>query len=45
MYRELISGLVPEIDADAVAERKLTGRKPLGVADILRAHPHTEPDK
>jgi hypothetical protein len=45
VYQELIAGLVTEFDADAAAERKLTGRKPLGVKAILRAHPHTEPDK
>jgi len=45
VYRELIAGLVKEIDADAAAERKLTGREPLGLEAILRAHPHTEPNK
>ncbi|HEX5719607.1 MAG TPA: transposase [Thermoanaerobaculia bacterium] len=45
VYRELIAGLVKEINTDAAAERKLTGREPLGVKAILRAHPHTEPDK
>jgi len=44
-YRELVSGLVQEIDADAAAERKRTGRQPLGAAAILRQHPHTWPDK
>jgi REP element-mobilizing transposase RayT len=44
VYRELIAGLVKEIDADAAAERKLTGRQPVGVEAILRAHPHTEPN-
>lgn len=45
VYRELIEGLVKEIDADAAAERKRTGREPLGVDAILRAHPHTQPAK
>jgi REP element-mobilizing transposase RayT len=45
LYRELIAGLVKEIDADAAAERKRTGREPLGAATILRQHPHTCPDK
>ena len=44
-YRELVAGLVKEIDADAAAERKRTGRQPLGAATILRQHPHTWPDK
>lgn len=29
-YRELIAGVVQEINADAAAERKRTGRTPLG---------------
>jgi REP element-mobilizing transposase RayT len=44
-YRELVAGLVHEIDADAAAERKRTGRQPLGAATILRQHPHTCPNK
>ncbi|HET9227321.1 MAG TPA: hypothetical protein VFR31_11685 [Thermoanaerobaculia bacterium] len=44
-YRELIAGLIQEIDAEAAAERKRTGREPLGVAAILRQHPHTCPNK
>jgi len=40
MYRELIAGLVQEIEADAAAERKRTGREPLGAAAILRQHPN-----
>jgi hypothetical protein len=43
--RELVAGLVQEIEADAAAERKRTGREPLGAAAILRQHPHTCPDK
>src|SRR5215207_5790135 len=45
MYRELVAGLIEEIEADAAAERKRTGREPLGAAAILRQHPHTRPDK
>ena len=45
MYRELISGLIQEIDAEAAAERKRTGRQPLGAVAILRQHPHTCPNK
>jgi REP element-mobilizing transposase RayT len=45
VYRELIAGLVKEIDADAAAERKRTGRGPLGPAAILRQHPHTCPNQ
>lgn len=44
MYQELIAGLQGN-DADAAAERKRTGREPLGAAAILRQHPHTRPDK
>ena len=44
-YRERIAELVQEIDADAAAERKRTGRAPLGAAAILRQHPHTCPEK
>ena len=45
MYRELIAGLVQEIEADAAAERQRSGREPLGAAAILRQHPHTCPNK
>ena len=45
VYRERVAGLIKEIDADAAAERKRTGREPLGAAAILRAHPHTWPNK
>ena len=38
-------GLVREIESDAAAERKLTGRQSLGPAAILRRHPHTRPAK
>jgi len=44
-YRELVAGLVQEIAADAAAERKRTGREPLGVTAILHQHPHTCPNK
>src|SRR5215207_3793818 len=39
MYRALVAGLVKEIDADAAAERKRTGREPLGAENVLRQHP------
>ena len=45
MYRKLVAGLIEEIEADAAAERKRTGREPLGAAAILRQHPHTCPSK
>ena len=45
VYRELVAGLVQEIEADAAAERKRSGREPLGAAAILRQHPHTCPNK
>ena len=45
VYRELVAGLVQEIDAEAAAERKRTGRQPLGAAAILRQHPHTWPNR
>jgi REP element-mobilizing transposase RayT len=45
VYRELVAGLVKETDADAAAQRKRTGQDPLGAAAILRAHPHTWPNK
>ena len=45
MYRALVAGLVQEIDAEATAERKRTGRMPLGAAAILRQHPHTCPNR
>ena len=45
MYRELVAGLIQQIDAEAAAERKRTGREPLGAATILRQHPHTCPNK
>ncbi|HEX5716801.1 MAG TPA: transposase, partial [Thermoanaerobaculia bacterium] len=44
MYRELVAGLIQEIESDAAAERKRTGREPLGAAAILRQHPHTCPN-
>lgn len=45
MYRDLVAGLVREIEADAAAERKLTGREPLGPQAILSQHPDTRPEK
>jgi len=37
--------LVYEIESDAAAERKLTGREPLGPQAILSQHPQTHPEK
>jgi hypothetical protein len=45
MYRELVAGLVEEIEADTAAERKRTGRDPLGAVAILRQHPRTCPNQ
>jgi len=45
LYRDLVAGLVREIEADAAAERKITGREPLGPEAILSQHPHTRPEK
>ncbi|MFL6198410.1 MAG: transposase, partial [Thermoanaerobaculia bacterium] len=45
VYRELMAGLVREIESDAAAERKLTGREPLGAKAILSQHPQTRPEK
>jgi REP element-mobilizing transposase RayT len=45
VYRELVAGLAREIESDAAAERKLTGREPLGREIILSQHPQTRPEK
>jgi len=45
VYRDLVAGLVREIESDAAAERKLTGREPLGPEAILSQHPQTRPKK
>ncbi len=45
VYRELVAGLVREIESDAAAERKLTGREPLGREAILSQHPQARPEK
>ena len=45
VYREQITELLQEINVDAAAERKRTGREPLGPAAIRRQHPHTCPNK
>jgi REP element-mobilizing transposase RayT len=45
VYQGLVAGLVREIEADAAAERRLTGREPLGAEAILSRHPHTRPEK
>ncbi len=44
-YRERVAGLVQQIEAEAAAECRRTGVKPLGAAAILRQHPHTWPSK
>ncbi|MFL6203363.1 MAG: transposase [Thermoanaerobaculia bacterium] len=45
VYRELVAGLVRQIESDAAAERKLTGREPLGREVILSQHPQTRPER
>jgi len=45
VYRDLVAGLVREIDADSAAEQRLTGRKLLGAEAVLSQHPHTRPEK
>jgi len=45
MYRDLVARLVREIESDAAAKRKLTGREPLGPQAILSQHPQTRPEK
>jgi len=40
-----VAGLVREIESDAAAERKLTGREPLGSEAVLSQHPQTRPEK
>ena len=45
VYRAQVEGLVQEIEVDAAAERKLTGRQPLGAAGILSQPPHKKPAK
>ena len=45
VYRDQVAGLVQEIEADAAAERKLTGCQPLGPAGILSQSPHRKPAK
>ena len=40
VYRSLVAGLVREIESDAAAERRLTGREV-----ILSQHPQTRPEK
>ena len=45
VYRDIVAGLVREIEADAAAERKLTGCEPLGPEAILSQHPHRRPEK
>jgi hypothetical protein len=45
VYRDRVAELIQEIEADGAAERKLTGREPLGRKAILRQHPHTRPNQ
>ena len=45
VYRVQVAGMVQEIEVDAAAERKLTGRQPLGTAGILSQSPHKKPAK
>ncbi len=45
VYRGLVAGLVLEIESDAAAERRLTGREPLGREVILSQHPQMRPEK
>jgi len=44
-YRNVVAGLVQEIESEAAAERALTGCEPLGAGAILRQHPHTRPNR
>jgi len=45
VYRDLVAGLVREIEKEAAAKRELTGREPLGPEAILSQQPHTRPEK
>ena len=44
-YRERITELVDDIEAEAPADRKTRGIEPLGVEAILRQDPHTRPNQ
>jgi hypothetical protein len=44
-YRARIAKLIDQIEADAAAQRKATGRKSLGAEAILRQDPRTEPNR
>jgi hypothetical protein len=44
-YRERVAAIVFEIESQAMAELARSGREPLGVAAILRQHPHTRPSR
>lgn len=44
-YRKRVEGLVQEVEQEAAVERARQGIKPLGVAKILRQHPHSKPKK
>ena len=43
--RRRVSHLVEEIETEAAAERKRTGKPVLGVAAILAQHPHAHPER
>jgi REP element-mobilizing transposase RayT len=43
-YQERVASLVTEIESEAAAELAKIGREPLGMAAILRQHPHTRPN-
>jgi hypothetical protein len=45
VYREWVAGLVQEIEEEAAAERKRTGRPPLGIKAILAQDPLYRPEK
>ena len=44
-YQERVASLVTEIESEAAAELATMGSEPLGVAAILRQHPHTRPSR
>lgn len=44
-YRQRLSDLVEEIEAEGRAERESKGLEPLGVESILKQNPHTRPNR
>jgi hypothetical protein len=44
-YRERVAAIVSEIESEAATELAKSSREPLGVAAILRQHPHTRPSR